>query len=143
MQQRASARKPAAAPPQSPPSSRPERWCADVGDAALAALRVPPDARRERRFEVACAMTVRLPADVKTDARTASETGDAWHEMTVHVNGARQWSRRIGTSNPGHWDGLDYRFAATVPAGQALRVTVQVATRGALRRSLLVEADEL
>lgn len=130
-------------PLRTPPSSRPERWCADAGDATLAELRVPPDARRERRFEVACAMTVRLSMDVDTSASIQSETGDAWHEMTVHVNGAKQWSRRIGTSNPGHWDGLDYRFAATVPVGQALHVRVQVAARGALRRSLLVEADEL
>ena len=116
---------------------------------------MPPDARRERRFEVACAMTVRLPVDAdarvdasantsaNTRASIQTETEGAWHEMTVHVNGAKQWSRRIGTSNPGHWDGLDYRFAATVPVGQALRVRVQVAARGALRRSLLVEADEL
>ena len=134
-------------PPQTPPSSRLERWCADAGDATLAELRVPPDARRERRFEVACAMTVRLRGDADAIADTSvnaqAETDEAWHEMTVHVNGAKQWSRRIGTRNPGHWDGLDYRFAATVPVGQALRVKVQVATRGAQRRSLLVEADEL
>lgn len=137
-------------PPQTPPSIQPERWCADAGDATLAELRVPPDARRERRFEVACAMTVRLPVDADTRAKASAdtrasiqaETAGAWHEMTVHVNGAKQWSRRIDTRNPGHWDGLDYRFAATVPVGQALRVKVQVATRGALRRSLLVEAEE-
>ena len=108
---------------------------------------MPPDARRERRFEVACAMTVRLRMDANADAdrvvNDQAETDAAWHEMTVHVNGAKQWSRRIGTGNPGHWDGLDYRFTATVPVGQALRVKVQVATRGAQRRSLLVEADEL
>ena len=104
---------------------------------------MPPDARRERRFEVACAMTVRLRVDADAIVSAQAETEGAWHEMTVHVNGAKQWSRRIATRNPGHWDGLDYRFTATVPLGQALRVKVQVATRGAQRRSLLVEADEL
>jgi hypothetical protein len=41
---------------------RPERWASDVGDAAEAVLDIPPDLRRERRFEISCAMTLRATA---------------------------------------------------------------------------------
>jgi hypothetical protein len=117
---------PAAAP------SRPERWTLDAADAALATLHIPPDAARERCFEIGCAMTVRLPVDAR----------DAWHRMSVQANGSQQWSRQIATSNPGSFDGLDYRFRRTVPVGESLRITVAVDCRGAQRRSLVIEADE-
>jgi hypothetical protein len=110
----------------------PERWTLSAGDAATATLVIPADARRERRFEIACAATVGLPA----------EMSGAWHQMTVQANGARQWQRRVPTQNPGAWDGLDYRFSRSVPVGQALRITVAVACQGARRRSLVIEADE-
>ena len=111
----------------------PERWTLSAGDAATATLTIPADARRERRFEIACAATVALPA----------EAPGGWHQMTVQANGARQWQRRLPTQNPGAWDGLDYRFSRSVPVGQALRITVAVACQGARRRSLVVEADEV
>lgn len=120
------------APAPAAAASRPERWAIDAGDAALATLHIPADAARERTFEIACAMTVRLPADAR----------DAWHRMSVAANGAQQWSRQIPTSNPGSFDGLDYRFRRTVPVGEPLRVVVAVECRGAQRRSLVIEADE-
>ncbi len=113
----------------------PEHWQISVGDAATATLVIPPDARRERRFEIACAITVAVPAG------PASGTAP-WHQMTVQANGAQQWRRREPSSNPGAWDGLDYRFLRSVPVGQALRVTVTVAGQGVRRRSLVIEADE-
>lgn len=117
-----------------PPRDKPERWALDAKDAPSATLVIPADAVRTRRFEIACAATV---------AR-AAEGGAAapWHQMTVLADGAQQWKRRVPTENPGAWDGLDYRFARTVPAGQPLRVTVQVACHGGRRRSLVIEADE-
>ena len=121
---------PAAVPRAAP--SRPERWALDAGDAALATLHIPADAARERTFEIGCAMTVRLPADSR----------EAWHRMGVQANGSQQWSRQIATSNPGSFDGLDYRFRRTVPVGESLRITVTVECRGARRRSLVIEADE-
>ena len=39
-----------------------QRWASDVGDAAEAVLDIPPDLRRERRFEISCAMTLRATA---------------------------------------------------------------------------------
>ncbi len=118
--------------PAPAPAPAPERWTLIAGDAATATLTIPADARRERRFEIACAITVALPAEAPA----------AWHQMTVQANGARQWQRRVTTQNPGAWDGLDYRFNRSVPVGQALRVTVAVAGQGVRRRSLVIEADE-
>lgn len=114
-------------------TAAPERWTADGGDAAEAQLLIPPDAVRDRRFEIACAFTVRCGTSVD----------GAWHEMAVLANGAQQWRRRIASSNPGSFDGLDYRFARSVPAGEALRVLVKTAVRGVARRQLVIEADEV
>jgi hypothetical protein len=115
------------------PNAKPERWAANAGDATTVTLTIPPDAKRERRFEIACAMTVLVPADA----------GAAWHQLLVQANGAQQWKRRVPSSNPGAFDGLDYRFSRSVPVGQALRVTLSVACQGVRKRSLVVEADEL
>jgi len=115
-------------------SSKPERWQLDGGDAASATLLIPADAQRERRFEIACAVTVAVPE---------ASTGAPWLQMTVLANGAQQWQRRAPAHNPGAWDGLDMRFARTVPVGQALRVAVSVAGQGVRRRSLVIEADEI
>jgi hypothetical protein len=111
----------------------PERWSLAAGDAATATLTIPADARRERRFEIACAVTVGVPEDAK----------GAWLQMTVQADGAQQWKRRLPAHNPGAYDGLDYRFARSVAVAQALRVTVTVAGAGVRRRSLLIEADEV
>lgn len=109
----------------------PERWTLSAGDAATATLTIPADAKRERRFEIACAVTVGVPE------------GGGWLQVTVQANGAKEWQRRIPAHNPGQWDGLDYRFRRSVPVAQTLRVTVTVAGSGVRRRTLVVEADEL
>ena len=113
-------------------NSQPERWTLDGSDAATATLTSPADARRERRFEIACAITVGVP----------DPAGAAWLQMTVQANGAQQWRHRIPAHNPGAWDGLDYRFSRSVPVGQALRITVTAAGQGVRRQRLLSEADE-
>jgi hypothetical protein len=121
-----------APPVPSARSQRAERWALSAGDAATATLVIPADAGRDRRFEIACAITVSVPAGATR----------AWHEMTVQANGAQQWRRRLESQNPGEWDGLDYRFRQVVPVGRALRVTVAVSGGGVKRRSLTIEADE-
>lgn len=132
--------KPAA--PKTPPAptapfpavhSPPERWSLAAGDAATATLSIPADAKRERRFEIACAVTVGVPQDCTA----------GWLQVTVQANGAKQWQRRAAAHNPGEWDGLDYRFSRNVPVGQALRVTVSVTSSGVRRRTLVIEADEI
>jgi hypothetical protein len=110
----------------------PERWALAVGDVAEAVLTIPPDARRERRFDIACAITVRCGDDL----------AGAWHEMAVFANGAQQWRRRISSSSPGSFDGLDLHFRRSVPVGESLRVLVRCAVRGVQRHTLVIEADE-
>jgi hypothetical protein len=112
---------------------KPERWVLNAGDAANATLTIPADAKRERRFEIACAISVSVPEDAQQPS----------HQMTVLANGAQQWRRRVPSANLGAYDGLDYRFSRRVPVGQALRVTVLVAGTGVRRRSLVIEADEV
>ncbi len=111
----------------------PERWAIQAGDAASATLTIPADARRERRFEIACAATVTVPSDAVS----------AWLQVSVQANGTQQWKRRTVAHNPGAWDGLDYRFSRSVPVGQTLRITVSMAGHGVRRRSLDIEADEV
>lgn len=114
-------------------TARPERWSVDAGDTAVAALVIPPDLKRERRFEIACAMTVRVVADAPV----------AWHRLTLLVDGSRQWQRRVETSLLAATDGLDYRFERVLPAGQSLRITAEVVCHGAMRRGLVIEAEEV
>ncbi len=113
-------------------SDAPERWQLDAGDAAEAVLTIPPHATRERRFDIACAMSVRCGDDL----------GGAWHEMTVLANGQLQWQRRIASSNPGSSDGLDLHLRRSVPVGEGLRLVVRTRTLGVRRHRLLIEADE-
>jgi hypothetical protein len=123
--------RPMSTPPA--PKTTPERWQLDAGDAATATLTIPADARRERRFEIACAVTVGVP----------EQAAAPWLQVTVQANGAQQWRHRVAAHNPGAWDGLDYRFSRSVPVGQALRVTVAVAGQGVRRRTMVIEADEV
>jgi hypothetical protein len=116
-----------------PPTQGSERWALSAGDAANATLTIPADARRERRFEISCAITVLVPEDAQKP----------WHQMTVMAAGAQQWRRREASANPGAWDGLDYRFQRSVPVGHTLRIGVSVAGQGVRRRSLLIEAEEI
>ena len=110
----------------------PERWTLSGSDAATATLTIPADAKRERRFEIACAVTVGVPED----------SSGGWLQVTVQANGAKEWQRRVPAHNPGAWDGLDYRFSRSVAVAQTLRITVTVAGGGVRRRSLEIEADE-
>jgi len=118
---------------EQPLQNPPERWTLQAGDAASAVLVIPADAKRQRRFEIAIAVTVDVPADAHAP----------WLQVTVQANGAQQWKRRTLAHNPGAYDGLDYRFTRSVPVAQALRIQVAVAGAGVRRRTLHIEADEL
>lgn len=107
-----------------------EHWRLDAGDADIATLDVPP-ALRMRRFHVDVRFVVASPV-----------SGDAWHAMTVELNGRRQWSRQIATSNPGQTDSLDYSVRIDVADGDALRVRASTKVKGATRRQLRIEVDE-
>ncbi len=115
--------------------AEPERWALKAGDATTATLLIPADLKRERRFEIACAITVAVPEELVGAA--------PWLQMTVLADGAQQWQRRLPAQNPGEFDGLDFRFSRSVPVGKPLRVTVAVAGLGVRRRTLHIEADEI
>lgn len=110
----------------------PEHWSVRVADSATARLDIPADAYRERHFEIAFAMTVRALDDATSP----------WHELRVYVDGELQWQRRISTSHPSPFDGLDYRFRRSVPVGRPLRLLATVECSQVRRLQLQIEADE-
>ena len=109
-----------------------EQWQADVGDAAVATLHIPPTLTRARRFDVDVRFVVQCPAGGSA----------ASHAMTVEVNGQREWARQIETSNPGQTDSLDYHFRVEVPVGSGVRVRALTRVHRAMRRWLCIEASE-
>ncbi len=109
-----------------------EQWQVHVGDADVATLRIPPVPDRTRRLHIDVRFVVQCPADGSA----------AWHAMTVEVNGRREWSRQIETSNPGQTDSLDYHFRIDVAVAAALRVRAMTRVHGAVRRRLVIEAGE-
>jgi hypothetical protein len=113
-----------------PKATAAEHWQVDAGDSDIATLDIPP-ALRVRRFHIDVRFVVASPAG-----------GDAWHAMTVELNGRRQWARQIPTSNPGQTDSLDYHVRVDVPEGDALRVRASTKVQGAVRRQLRIEAEE-
>jgi hypothetical protein len=110
----------------------PEHWRSEAGERDVAVLTIPPDAGRDRRFEVFCRFVVARRADAD----------EAFHGLRVDVNGALEWQRRVPTENPGATDSLDYRFRREVPAGQALRIVAKTEVRNARRVDLGIEAEE-
>ncbi len=113
-------------------ATRPERWTVDAGDADIATLDVPPALTRERRFLVDVRFVVACPAP----------TADAWHALTVELDGRRAWARQIPTSNPGQADSLDYQCEIDLPAGSGLRVRALTRVGRAVRRQLRIDAEE-
>ena len=109
-----------------------ERWRTDAGEADIATLDIPGALGRTRRFEIDVRFVVRAPLDVR----------DAWLELTVELDGRRQWQRRIATALPGETDSLDYRCGVELPPGPGLRVRALTAVRSAQRRQLVIEAEE-
>jgi hypothetical protein len=110
----------------------PETWRVDAGDADSASLTIPPIGERARRFDIDVTFVVRCPPEGRQPS----------HALTVELDGRRQWSRRIRTSNPGQTDGLDYHVRVEVAAGAALRVRALTQVSGAIRAKLAIEAVE-
>jgi len=111
-----------------------EHWSVDAGDADVAVLDIPADARRDRVFEIDCRFEVRLPAD-RAD-------GDGWHELRVTIDGAVAWTRRSPTHNPGASDSLEWHQRRVLPSGEPLRVAAATRVSGVGRRALVITADE-
>lgn len=112
----------------------PERYRRAADDAGELVFTIPPDALRERRFEIACLARVHC----------GEVLDGAWHELSVHANGTLQWRRRAPSPAPDMDDDLEYRFSPVVPVGQALKLVLKLQVRGGTRRQRLVlEADEV
>jgi hypothetical protein len=119
----------------------PERWRRDAGAADVAVLDIPASAQRDRVFEIDVGLTVRsaAPDDLKPGKAAAAPS----HALSVELNGSREWSRHIPTSNPGETDTLDWRCRRVVPLGQALRIRAITQVSGKVQRvRLLITAEE-
>lgn len=118
-------------PPKPKPGTQPEHWSASAGTRDVARLDIPPDAHRDRTFEVFVSLAV----------HNRAERLGATHALRVLVNGALEWQRTVPT-HPGPGDTLDLRLKRVVPLGQPLRLTATSEVAGAVRVSLKISADE-
>jgi hypothetical protein len=91
-----------------PALAKPELWRTEVGD-AVAVLHIPGALKRSRTFDIDVSLLVRVPQDHV----------EAWHELTLEIDGKQQWQRRIPSSCPGQTDGLDYHCRVILEAGPA------------------------
>jgi hypothetical protein len=112
-------------------TAKPELWRTEVGD-AVAVLNIPGALKRSRTFDIDVSLLVRVPED----------HAEVWHELTLEIDGKRQWHRRIASSCPGQTDGLDYHCRVVLEAGPALRIRAVALTRGAVLQRLQIEARE-
>lgn len=111
---------------------QPEHWQADAGTASVAVLNIPGLLSRARVFDVDATLMVDVP----------NATQNAWLELTVEIDGQRQWSRRMPAHNPGQTDGLEYHQRVRLEVGQGIRVRAVVAVKGVRLQRLWVEARE-
>ena len=86
-------------PPKPKPGTQPEHWSASAGTRDVARLDIPPDAHRDRTFEVFVSLAV----------HNRAERPGATHALRVLVNGALEWQRTVPT-HPGPGDTLDLRL---------------------------------
>lgn len=111
--------------------AKPELWRTEVGD-SVAVLNIPGALQRSRTFDIDVTLLVRVPGDFDAP----------WHELSLELDGQRQWHRRIPSSCPGLTDGLDYHCRIVLQAGPALRIRAVAATRGSVVHQLIIEARQ-
>ncbi len=111
---------------------KPAHWRVDVGSEAVATLVIPAALTRSRTFDMDVSLLVNVPL----------EFVEPWHELSVEIDGLRQWQRRIPSSSPGQTDGLDYHCRITLEAGRALRIRATTARAGSSIKQLCIEARE-
>ncbi len=116
--------------PDNPPVA--EHWRCDVGSASVAVIDIPGSLERPRSFDV----------DVTLVVRTPLEHGQPWHELTVELDGRRQWQRRVPSHSPGQTDGLDYHCRVRLEPGRALRIRAVAAVGGSSVHQLCIEVRE-
>lgn len=110
-----------------------EHWRVDAGDADVALLDIPPALARDRAFHIELQFVVRTP----------EAPADAWLALTVELDGARAWQRRVPAVCAGQTDTLDFHCRRVVPEGRPLRVRALTQVGGGARRhALRLEATE-
>jgi hypothetical protein len=114
------------------PERQPEHWQTDAGSDPVAVLNIPGLLSRARIFDVDATLIVDVPAEAQ----------GAWHELTVEIDGKRQWGRRIASANPGQTDSLEYHQRLRLEVEQGVRVRAVAKTKGVRVRQLLIEALE-
>lgn len=106
-----------------------EHWRCDAGSAPVAVIHIPAALSRPRTFDVDMTLLVRVP-----------EGGEAWHQLSVELDGQQQWQRRIPSHAPS--DGLDYHCRIRLEPGRALRIRAVAAVGACSVQQLCVEARE-
>ena len=114
-------------------AQRPERWVTETAHADIATLRIPASLSARRVFEIDVRLVVRAAIQAKTPP---------WLALTVEIDGAQQWSRRIDAACPGASDSLDYHCRRELMPGQALRIRALSKLGGAARLALVIEAEQ-
>lgn len=116
-----------------PHPAKPEHWQTEPGSTPVAVLNIPGLLSRARVFDIDATLIVDVPE--------AFAQG-AWLELTVEIDGQRQWSRRIPAHNPGQTDNLDYHQRLRLEVAQGIRIRAVAAVNGVGIKQLWVEARE-
>ncbi|MDP4621433.1 MAG: hypothetical protein NWS85_00935 [Hydrogenophaga sp.] len=111
--------------------AKPELWRTEVSE-PVAVLHIPGALKRSRTFDIDVSLLVRVPED----------NAQAWHALTLEIDGQRQWHRRIPSQCPGQTDGLDYHCRVVLEAGPALRIRAVAQTRASVVQRLQIEARQ-
>ena len=116
-----------------PNPAQPEHWQTEPSTAPIAVLEIPGLLSRARVFDIDATLIVDVPATV---------TQEDWLELTVEIDGQRQWNRRISAHNPGQTDNLDYHQRVRLDVAQGIRIRAVAAVKGAQINQLWIEARE-
>lgn len=112
--------------------AQPEHWQTEPKSASVAVLNIPGLLSRARLFDIDVSLMVSVP----------NATAGAWLELTVEIDGQRQWNRRIPAQNPGQTDGLEYHQRVRLDVAQGIRIRAVAAVKGVRIQQLWVEAHE-
>ena len=112
---------------------RNEHWERDVGTGDVAVLLVPAVMAGDRLFDV----------DINFAVDRSATAMQAFYELLVEIDGAREWTRRVeGPMDQGP-DTLDYHCRRLVPAGRPMRIRAITQVRGARRLRLKITAESV
>ena len=111
----------------------PEHWlCERLGE-SVAVLNIPASLSRDRVFDVDVSLQVKVPED---------ELAQAWHGLSLEVDGKSQWTRRIASNCPGQTDGLDYHCKIVLKCGRGMRIRAMASVQASVVVRLVVEATQ-